>query len=154
MCTMAGNPCRAPSHAPPIVPLAMMKPSEALSPTLMPLITASICNVRGSRCPTAMLIRQVGAREPRTKLQIAFARRREKQSAKRRVAFGVMSHPCIASNDGLDTARARRFVEFDEPELVGEIGQRERRHCIGDGGLHSFIDADRAVRNRKFAMKT
>ena len=34
---------------------------------------------------------------------------------------------------GLTPARARRLVELDQAEHVGEVGQRQRRHAVGDG---------------------
>jgi hypothetical protein len=55
---MAGKPCRAPSSAAETVPLAMMKPSVQLKPTLMPLTTAS--TLVGSRWAMAMLTQSEG----------------------------------------------------------------------------------------------
>jgi hypothetical protein len=47
----------------------------------------------------------------------------------------------------------RGRVELDQPELVREIAERERRHPVcrrcGDG----VVDAQRAVRDRKFAVQ-
>ncbi len=57
---MDGRPCNAPSHAPPMVPLAMMKPRLALSPMLMPLTTPSGFSSGGSRWSRAMLTQSLG----------------------------------------------------------------------------------------------
>ncbi len=101
----------------------------------------------------AMLMREIGARQPVAKPQVAVARGREQQDARRLVALAVVGDPHVAAGDRLDATRPRRRVELDQPELVREIGERERRHPVrrrcGDG----VIDAQRAVRDREFAVQ-
>ena len=65
-----------------------------------------------------------------------------------------MRDPDVAADDRLDSVRARRFVELDEPELIREIGKGERRHRIRSGGAHRVVDSDGAVRDREFAVQT
>ena len=105
-------------------------------------------------CAAAMLMRAIGLAQPAAEPQVAFAGGSEQQHARRLVALAVVGDPDIATGDRLDATRAGSRIELDEAELIGEIGECERRHtvrcCCGDG----VIDAQRAVRDRKFAMQT
>ena len=71
----------------------------------------------------------------------------------RAVALAVVRDPHVAADDRLDAARARRLVELDEAELVGEIGERERRHAVGRRRGDGVVDAHRAVDDRVFAVQ-
>jgi hypothetical protein len=71
----------------------------------------------------------------------------------RLVAIGAVLDPDVAADDGLDAVRARGLVELDHAEHVGEIGQRERRHAVGDRGGHRIVNAHDAVGHRIFAVQ-
>ena len=66
----------------------------------------------------------------------------------RRVALGIVRHPDVAADDGLDALRARGLVELDHAEHVGEIGQGQRGHAIGCCGGDRFVEAHHSVDDR------
>ena len=100
-------------------------PESAISPSV-PSSNHSRLQLRAA----AVLVAAVGARQPVGELQVAGARLREQQRAERLVALGLVREPDVAAEDRLDAARARRLVELDEAERVGEIGDRQRRHGV------------------------
>ena len=110
-------------------------------------------HARSSSRAAAMLMRAIRARKPVAKPQVAFARRGEQQRARRLVALAVIGDPDVATGDRLDAARARRRIELDQAELVGEIGERERRHPVRCRRVDGVVDAQRAVRDRKLAVQ-
>jgi hypothetical protein len=54
---------------------------------------------------------------------------------------------------GLRPAAARRTVELDETECVGEVGDRKRGHFVGACGGDAVVDAHGAVDDREFAVQ-
>ncbi len=100
-----------------------------------------------------MLVAPVRARQPVGEPQVAGARLREQQRAERLVALGVVRQPDVAAEDRLDAARARRLVELDEAEGVGEIGDRERGHGVRRRRRDAVVDAHRAVDDRELAVQ-
>ena len=102
----------------------------------------------------AMLMRAIGARKPVAQPQVAFARCGKQQHARRLVALAVVGDPDVAAGDRLHAPRARRRIELDEAELVGEIGERKRRHSVRCRCAHGVVDAQRSVRDRKLAVQT
>ncbi len=101
----------------------------------------------------AMLVAAIGAGQPLGKLEIALARLAEQQQAIRHVALGVVRDPHVATDDRLDAGFARGRVELDQPEHVGEIGERQCRHAVGNRGTDRFVDAHHAIDDRVFAMQ-
>ena len=89
----------------------------------------------------AMLIGPVRPRQPFGEPQVSGARLREQQRAERLVALGLVRQPDVAPDDGLDACGARRAIELDETECIGEIGDRERGHFVGARSGDAVVDA-------------
>src|SRR5205814_8475083 len=100
----------------------------------------------------AVLVGAIRTSQPFGEPQESGARLREKKRPERLVAFGLVRQPDVAADDRLDTMRASGTIELDETERVREIGDRERRHAVGDGRADAFIDAHRAVDDRVLAV--
>ena len=49
--------------------------------------------------------------------------------------------------------RARRLVELDHAEDVRQVGERQRRHVVGEGGADRVVDAHHAVDDRILAVQ-
>ncbi len=63
----------------------------------------------------------------------------------RQVAVGRVFDPRIAADDRLQARAARRLVELDHAEYVGKVGQRQRRHAVGDRRGNRIVEAHDAV---------
>jgi len=100
----------------------------------------------------AMLVPAMRAGQPVRESQIARARLAEQQKPLRRITLAFVRDPDVATDDRLDAPRARRLVELDHPEHVGQIGQRKRRHAIRRGRVYRLVDAHHAVDDRILAV--
>ncbi len=101
----------------------------------------------------AVLVGAVGARQPRAEFQVAVAGGRQKDGAKRTIALRVVRDPHVAADDGLQARAARRLVELDEAERVGQVGKSQRGHPVAHRRGHRVVDPDRAVDDRVFAVQ-
>ena len=100
-----------------------------------------------------MLVRQVRPRQPLAELEVADAIGAQQQRAERRIALRRVRDPDVAAGDRLDARAARRRVELDQAEQVGEVGQRQRRHGVVRGCAHRVVDANGAVGDRVLAVE-
>src|SRR5690606_41946206 len=73
---------------------------------------------------TAALIGQERLRQQFAEAQITLVIAYQQQQAERFVGIVVVGQPDVAARDGLDAFAARAFVEFDQAENIGQIGQR------------------------------
>ena len=119
---------------------------------MRPSVPSSNHSRRSSARPRCWL-RAIRARQPVAQAQVARAVGGQEERAKRRVALAVVRDPYVAAGDRLDAGGARRAVELDEPERVGEIGERERGHAVRRCRGDRLVDADRAVDDRVFAVQ-
>ena len=71
----------------------------------------------------------------------------------RALAGGVLDHPQVGAEDGLDAGRQGRPVELDHREQVALVGQRDRRHLLPGELRHQRLDADGAVDQRVFGVQ-
>ena len=101
----------------------------------------------------AMLVGSIRARQPLGELEIALARLTQQQQAMRRVTLGLVRDPDVAADDRLDTGLARRGVELDQAEHVGQVGERNGGHLVGDRGRDRVVDAHHAVNDGVFAVQ-
>ena len=102
----------------------------------------------------AMLILKIGARKQAAQQQIARIGLAQQQQAIRTVAIGIVADEHIATGDGLETRAACRFIEFDQPKKIIQIGQRQRRHRIALRRGNRFVHTHHAIRNGIFAVQT
>ena len=97
--------------------------------------------------------RETGSRQQLAKLQIALVRTNEKKHSIRAVGFGLVGQKHIATEHRLDALATRRFIELDQTEQVGQIGERQRRHLASDGTRHGIVETDDAVGDGVFAVQ-
>ena len=100
-----------------------------------------------------VLVLEPGARQELGQPEIARARLREQQQPVGLVALGLVGNPDIAADDGLHARRARRLVELDHAEDVGEVGHRQGRHAVRGGPRDGFVDAHDPVGDRELAVE-
>jgi len=100
-----------------------------------------------------MLVGTIGPRQPGAQFEVAVAGGRQKDGAKRTIAFRVVRDPHVAAGDRLQAGAARRLVELDEAERVRQIGKSERGHPVAHRRGHRVVDPDRAVDDRVFAVQ-
>ncbi len=101
----------------------------------------------------AIRVASVGPRQPVDEAQVARSGLYEEQRAERLVALGIVREPDVAAEDRLDARAARRLVELDEAERIGEIGDRQRGHRVGHRRTDRLVDAHRAVGDRELAVQ-
>ena len=94
----------------------------------------------------AVLVLDPRAGQQLAQAQVAPVRLHEQQQPLPLVALLLVFDPDIAADDGLDAPSARRVVELDHPEDIGEISYRERRHTVLDRACHRVVDAHAVVR--------
>ncbi len=92
-------------------------------------------------------VAEVGVGEQCAQPQVAGAVLRQQQGAGAVAAAAVarLRHPDVAADDRLDALGARRGVELDHAEQIGEVGQRQRRHAVGGGALDGGVEAHQPV---------
>ncbi len=100
------------------------------------------------------LVRQVGAGQQLAQTTVAGTVLHQQQRTKRLVALGRILDPHIAADHRLHPCTARRLVELDHPEQVGQIGQRERWLAVLRRMRHRIVDARNAIDDRVFAVET
>jgi hypothetical protein len=101
--------------------------------------------------------REVGGGEQFAQAQVAGAILHQQQQARRAVVLVgriLVADPDIAADDGLDALAARRGVELDHAEQVGQVGDRQRRLPVRRRLRDDLIDARQAIGDRVFAVKT
>jgi hypothetical protein len=101
--------------------------------------------------------RQIGGGKQLAQPQVTGAILHQQQQTHRTVAlFGciLVADPDIAANDRLDALAARRRIELDHPEQVGQVGDRQCRLAVGRRLRDGLIDARQAIGDRVFAVKT
>jgi len=103
--------------------------------------------------PPAVLIVAVGARQPIAQPQVARGRGAQQQRPERLVAVGFVADPDVAADDRLESLAARRLVELHHAEDVGEVGQRQRRHCVRLCCRYCAVEPCDAVNDRIFAVQ-
>ncbi len=101
-----------------------------------------------------MLVGQPGARQQHAQVQVALLVAHQQQQAAGLVALVVIGDPHVGADDRLDALAARFLVEAHQAESVGKVGQRQRAHAIGGGGLDGLVQADVAVDDGIFGMET
>ena len=102
---------------------------------------------------SAVLVAQVRAREPVAELEVAPPVGGQQQRAERRVTLGRVRGPDVAARDRLHPRVARGRVELHQPEEVGEIGERERRHPVVRRRAHGVVDAHGTVDDGELAVQ-
>jgi hypothetical protein len=76
----------------------------------------------------SILILQIGTRQQLAQTQITGIGLTQQQQAQRLIAVVHIGDEHIATDDGLKTRPACLFIEFNQPEHIGQIGQRQRGH--------------------------
>jgi hypothetical protein len=77
-----------------------------------------------------VLVGQPGLRQQIAQLQVAGAVLRQQQQAERLVAVVVVGDPGVDPDDRLDALAARRLVEADHGEGVGQVGHGQGRLLV------------------------
>ena len=101
----------------------------------------------------AMLVGQPCLGQQFAQLQVAGTIFHQQQQARRLVTVFVVADPGIAADDRLDALAARRLVELDHAEQVGQVGDGQRRLAVGGGGAHRIVDAHQSIDDRIFGMQ-
>jgi len=101
----------------------------------------------------AVLVLQPGARQQLGQPEIPGARLHQQKQAVRLVALGLVGDPDVAADDRLHARGARRLVELDHAEHVGEVGDRQRRHAVRGRALDRVVDAHDPVGDRELAVE-
>jgi hypothetical protein len=101
----------------------------------------------------AVLVAAIGAGQQLAEAQITLVVLRQQQHPERIVAVRHVAEPQVAADDRLDALAARFLVKLDQAEDVTEIGQAQRRHAVGLGRSHGFIDAHDAINDGIFAVQ-
>jgi len=97
--------------------------------------------------------REVGTRQQFAELQVARPRATEQQQAIRSVRVAVVGNTDIAAEYRLDPLAARRRVELDQTEDIGEVTECQGRHAVAGRTRNRIIEADDAVGNRILAVQ-
>ena len=104
--------------------------------------------------PTAILVFPIGAGEQVAQAQIPRMGLAQQQQTKRLVAFGIVADIHIATHDGFDAGPACFLVKLHEPEYVGQVSERQRRHVVRLRRAYRFADAHDSVGDGILAMQT
>lgn len=102
---------------------------------------------------TSVLIGAVSARQQVAQAQVACPALTQQQQTVGFVPVLLVGHPHIAADDRLEAVAARSLIELHQPEHVGQIGQRQRRHPVLHCTCHGFIQTDDAIRDGVLAMQ-
>ena len=77
----------------------------------------------------------------------------QQEEAEGLVTRDVVADEHIATDDGLDTRSTRCFVELHQPEHIGKVSERQRRHRIRLRRNDRFVYAYDAIGDGIFAVK-
>jgi len=100
-----------------------------------------------------MLIAAVGARQDLAQFQVTRTALTEQQQPIGLVAVLLVTHPQVATDDGLQAFGSSSLIELDQAEHVADIGQREAGHAVLDRMRHGIIEAHDTVGDRILAVQ-
>ncbi len=150
-------PSRRPASRPgATLPLAIAWPT---SPSLAPERHSSVGHRLGGQPlaadlgPAAVLVLHVGPGQQLAELAVALAVLADQQHAGGLVPIDLVGDPGVRADDRLDALAAGALVELDHPEQVGQIGDAQGRHAVGDGAGNGGIHLHDPVGDRVLGVE-